>query len=388
MDHIDAPEHLTPGALRLQRVSAYCALVSEPFGLDRDALRVASRLRDVGMAGVAELLVTRAGPLSDDERREMQQHTVLGHAMLAGSGSGVLDLAAKIALSHHERWDGTGYPHGLAGEAIPVGARIVAVADTFDALTTARPYRSAGSVEAAIETLLRGRASQFDPAVVDAFIERLDDAVDILEALHTTPAKPTQAVDETLMTLQAAAQTLGILPSRLRRWADDGRVPVVRTAGGHRRFPIEAVRRLAAEHGLQPNVRPVEPPEQPLPLLGRSLDVHGRLMVSTAAAGVYRTGPPGWFACDAARDEIDLWLRTLRNACRVGAYAPVLHASDGLMRRAHAHAASLLERHAFLERFGQIAVRTLVQAGAEREEIASARRLFASLQQALLAASH
>lgn len=317
----------------------------------------------------------------------MEEHAELGCALLAGSGVELLETAAEIALTHHERWDGAGYPRGLAGEAIPLGGRIVAVADTFDALTTDRPYRPAGTVDAAVEILRGERGQQFDPAVVDAFVERLDDVVAILEEHPSPPSErvePLKIENGAPMTLQAAAATLAISPSRLRRWADEGRIPAVRTAGGHRRFPLDAVRRLAAERGVRPNVRPVNPPEAPLPVLGQSVTAHGRQMASAAAAAVYREGPPGWFASDTAREQIDDWLQTLEASCREGTYSPVLQASDVLMRRAHSHAASLLERHAFLERFGQVAVRTLVRAGADRTEIASTRRLFASLQQALL----
>jgi hypothetical protein len=107
-------------------------------------------------------------------------------------------------------------------------------------------------------------------------------------------------------------------------------------------------------------------------------------MVSAASAAVYREGPQGWFASDLASDDLREWLSTLQTACERGDYAPVLQASDALMKRAHSHAASLLERHAFLERFGQVAVRALVRAGAARTEIAYTRRLFTALQQGLL----
>src|SRR3954471_11397049 len=118
----------------LQRLSAYSALLGERPDLDADQLRVASRLHDVGMAGVADTIVLKAGALTPSERRELQEHTELGHAMLSGSGVELLDIAADIALTHHERWDGAGYPRGLEGEAIPLAARIVAVVDTWDAL--------------------------------------------------------------------------------------------------------------------------------------------------------------------------------------------------------------------------------------------------------------
>ncbi|MBE2314532.1 HD domain-containing protein [Solirubrobacter sp. CPCC 204708] len=373
----------------LQRVSAYSALLAEALDLDVDVLRVASRLHDVGMAGVPDAIVNKPGSLTADERREMEEHAELGCALLAGAGVEPLETAAEIALAHHERWDGKGYPRSLAGEEIPLAARVVAVADTFDALTTDRPYRPAGTVDAAAEILRDERGHQLDPAVVDALLERLDEVVAILEEFPspaTGRPEPAPLVDGAPMTLQAAAATLAISPSRLRRWADEGRITVVRTAGGHRRFPIEAVRKLAAERGVRPNVRPVDPPQEPLPVLRQQVSAHGSKMAAAAAAAVYREGPPGWFSSEGAKSDLEEWLDTLEASCETGRYTPVLQASDALMRRAQSHAASLLERHAFLERFGQVSVRTLVQAGANRNEIASTRRLFTSLQQALLQA--
>ena len=368
----------------LQRLSAYSALLAERLELDADLLRVASRLHDVGMAGVADSIVFKAGLLTRGERRELQEHTELGHAMLSGSGVELLDTAADIALTHHERWDGGGYPRGLAGEAIPLVARIVAVMDTWDALTTERPYRPTGTVEAAIETLRAERGRQFDPQVLDAFLGAVDEALELRDRFPDPESDSAPAAEDAQMTLQAAAATLSISPSRLRRWADEGRIPAIRTAGGHRRFPLGAVRRLAAERGVRPQVRAVEPPTGPLPLLGQHLRQHGHRMAAAATAAVYREGPPGWFASDGAQEEINRWLEELGRCCVSGVYGGATQASEALMRRAHLHAASLLERHAFLERFGQVAVRGLVRASADRTEIASSRRLFASLQQALL----
>lgn len=370
----------------LQRLSAYAALLGEALGEDADILRVASRLHDVGMAGTADTALTKPGPLTRDERREMQEHAELGHAMLKGSGIDVLDAAAEIALTHHERWDGTGYPRRLEGEDIPLAGRILAVADAFDAMTTDRVYRPAGTVEEAVDALRAERNRQFDARVVDAFLDRLDQVRAIL-AEFPAPAEapdPARDGDGAPMTLQAAAATLAISPSRLRRWADEGRISAVRTAGGHRRFPLEAVRRLATERGVRPNVRPVEPPEEPLPVLAQQLRGYGAQMVSAASTAVYREGPQGWFASELAHEDLREWLGTLQTAAERGDYAPALQASDALMKRAHSHAASLLERHAFLERFGQVAVRALVRAGAARTEIAYTRRLFTALQQGLL----
>jgi excisionase family DNA binding protein len=372
----------------LQRVSGYSALLAERLGLDADLIRVASRLHDVGMAAVTDAVLMKPGPLTPEERREMRDHAQLGHAMLAGSGVELLETAAAIACSHHERWDGGGYPRGLAGEEIPAAGRITAVADTFDALTTWRVYRPLLSVEEAVDVLTTERGRQLDPAVVDAFLASLDEVVAVLErhpALETPqPADPAAEDGNAQLTLQAAAATLAVSPSRLRRWADDGRIPAIRTAGGHRRFPLEAVRRLAAERGLRPNVKPIEPPTTALPVLAAQLKAHGRQMAAAAAAAVYREGPPGWFASEHAGADLRDWLSALDASCASGRYAGALQASQALMRRAHLHAASRLERHAFLERFGQVAVRALVRDGAKRTEIAATRRLFTSLQQALL----
>jgi excisionase family DNA binding protein len=369
----------------LQRLSGYCALTAERLGLDAELARLASRLHDVGMAGVAHAITGKPGPLTPGERRELEAHPVLGHAMLAGSGAELLDTAAEIALTHHERFDGAGYPRGLAGEEIFLPGRIAAVADAFDALTTDRVYRPAMTVEQAVDTLQAERERHFDPRVVDAFLAGLDAAVDIRARFPSPPEEqPVSVPEDKQITLQAAAATLAVSPSRLRRWADEGRIHTVRTAGGHRRFSLAAVRRLAAENGVRPTVRPVEPPAAPLPLLAETLYAHGRQLAVAAVAAIYREGPPGWFASAPAGEDLDQWLAALAASCERGRYTSAIGATAVLMRRADQRAATLLERHAFLERFSQVCVRTLARTGAEREEIAGTRRLFASMQQGLL----
>ena len=308
--------------------------------------------------------------------------------MLTGSGVELLETAAEIALTHHERFDGAGYPRGLAGEEIPIAGRIAAVADTFDALTTDRIYRSRGQRRAGGRDPPGRARPPLRPARRRRLPGALDEARRDPRALRARAAKSSRrrAPEDRQITLQAAAATLAISPSRLRRWADEGRIPSVRTAGGHRRFSLAAVRRLAAESGVRPTVRPVEPPATPLPVLAETLRAHGRQLAAAAAAAIYREGPPGWFASEAASDHLLDWMTDLGAGCETGVYAGALQATASLMTRAHGHAATLLERHAFLERFGQVCVRTLVRTGAEREEIAGTRRLFASLQQALLEA--
>jgi excisionase family DNA binding protein len=367
----------------LQRVSCYAALMATPLGLDAELIRVASRLHDVGMVAIADAIVLKPGPLSPEERRGMQDHTTLGRAMLAGSGSELLNTASQIAGSHHERVDGGGYPSGDAGEEIPLPGRIVAVADAFDAMTTDRVYRAAPGLDPALAVLREERGRQFDPAVVNAFLERLDAALEIRER-HAPPPGGQPADEDTRVTLQAAANALSISPSRLRRWADEGRIESIRTAGGHRRFPLQAVRRLAAERGVKPSVRPIEPPDAALPALAGLLAKQGHQVAAAAATAIYRDGPKGWFASDTAVPDLRDWVGALAASAASGRYPGALQATDVLMRRAHMNAATLLERHAFLERFAQVAVRALARSGGERDEMTDTRRLFTSLQQSLL----
>ena len=193
----------------------------------------------------------------------MEHHAELGHRLLQGSSVEVLKQAATIAWTHHEHFDGNGYPRGLAGEEIPLIGRIACVADVFDALTTDRVYRSAMSTEDATALLIAQRGHHFDPRVVDAFLAVADEVNAIFVRFAEKPPEGEEPADVPaplpLVTLQHAASTLGISPARLRRWSDEGRIEAVRTPGGHRRFALEAVRLLAAERGSRPVVRPLEP---------------------------------------------------------------------------------------------------------------------------------
>jgi diguanylate cyclase (GGDEF)-like protein len=162
-----------------ERMSRYCELLARRLGLDEercDLLRAASPLHDIGKIAVPDEILLKPGPLTPDERRTMEGHTEIGYRLLSGSSSEVLDVAATIAWTHHERWDGKGYPRGLSREAIPLEGRIAAIADVFDALTTDRVYRAALSVREAIELMRTGRATQFDPFVLDLFLELVEEA--------------------------------------------------------------------------------------------------------------------------------------------------------------------------------------------------------------------
>ena len=160
-----------------ERVSQYCAIIARRAGLDADHVDLierASVMHDVGKLGVPDSILQKPGRLTPAERRVMERHPEYGNSILAGSGLDMLELAATIALTHHERWDGTGYPYRLAGEDIPIEGRIAAIADVFDALTSDRVYRPAMSTERALQILEDGRGTHFEPRLLDCFIAELD----------------------------------------------------------------------------------------------------------------------------------------------------------------------------------------------------------------------
>ncbi len=164
------------------RVAWYSRLIGRRMGLSatyQDALFRAAPMHDVGKIGVPDYILLKPSALDDAEFTIMKQHTVVGHRILAGSASDLLQMAADIALSHHERYDGSGYPEGLVGEAIPLCGRIVAVADTLDALTSERPYKSEWPISLAMEYLRQNNGTRFDPACIAAFLEATDEIAEI-----------------------------------------------------------------------------------------------------------------------------------------------------------------------------------------------------------------
>lgn len=135
-----------------------------------DALLNAAPMHDVGKIGIPDAILQKPGPLTPEEWQTMRKHPEIGAEIIGEHTSDVLSLARSVALGHHEKWDGSGYPHGLSGEAIPLEARIVAVADVFDALTSVRPYKKAWPVEEALQHIESQSGKHFDPALVRAFL--------------------------------------------------------------------------------------------------------------------------------------------------------------------------------------------------------------------------
>ncbi len=164
----------------VKRMAVIASFLAAKLGLEESRillLRTAAPMHDVGKVATPDGILRKEGPLSDEEREVMERHTTVGHRILAGSESELLGLAATIALTHHERWDGSGYPRGLSGEAIPIEGRITAVADVFDALLSDRSYRPAMGLDDAVRVMRDGRGSHFDPRVVDALLDHLEEAV-------------------------------------------------------------------------------------------------------------------------------------------------------------------------------------------------------------------
>jgi diguanylate cyclase (GGDEF)-like protein len=169
-----------------ERMGQYCCMLARRLGLDEEhceLIRVASGLHDIGKIAIPDSILLKSGELTPEERALAERHTVIGHTILAGSASPLLELAATIALTHHEWFDGAGYPNGLGGEGIPLEGRIAAVADVFDALTNDRPYRRAYAPEEAFELMARERGGQFDPILLDLFF----DSAEMLATGHVSP---------------------------------------------------------------------------------------------------------------------------------------------------------------------------------------------------------
>ncbi len=187
----------------VMRVGRYTALIARELGYDAEfveLLEQAAQLHDIGKIGIPDAILHKPGKLDDDEFELMRTHCAIGRRIIVpvteesiplttnesfgvqllwSTNSPILKLAATIAATHHEKWDGSGYPNKLSGEAIPIEGRMVAVADVFDALSTARPYKAAFPIDKCLQILHEGRGKHFDPTVLDAFFRRQEEAVGI-----------------------------------------------------------------------------------------------------------------------------------------------------------------------------------------------------------------
>jgi putative two-component system response regulator len=142
-------------------------------------MRLAAPMHDIGKIGIRDTILLKPGKISADEFEEMKRHTLIGARILASEEIPLLRMASEIALAHHERWDGLGYPHGLSGEAIPEAARVVSIVDVFDALCSDRVYRPAFPKETVMEMLTEGRGTQFDPRLLDLFVATIPQAFEL-----------------------------------------------------------------------------------------------------------------------------------------------------------------------------------------------------------------
>lgn len=160
------------------RMGRYCQIVAQKARLSGEIcemLRLAAPLHDVGKIGISDTILLKPGKLTPDEFEAIKEHSVIGYRILRGSKSNLLNLGASIAWTHHEKFDGTGYPRGLKGRAIPVEGRISAIADVFDALTSERVYKSAISIDETLKILREGRGRHFDPELLDLFLDNMDE---------------------------------------------------------------------------------------------------------------------------------------------------------------------------------------------------------------------
>ena len=162
----DTGEHID----RMSRVARSLAIGLGWSDAAAETLRLACVLHDVGKVGIPDNVLLKRGPLDEEERLLMETHTGIGHGILAGAHSELLRLADEVAWTHHERFDGNGYPRGLSGDEIPLPGRIAAVADVYDAVRSDRPYRPAFTKDEALELMVAGRGSHFDPEIVDVLL--------------------------------------------------------------------------------------------------------------------------------------------------------------------------------------------------------------------------
>jgi HD-GYP domain-containing protein (c-di-GMP phosphodiesterase class II) len=176
--------------LHITKMSHYCDILSQAAGLseeERQLIFHATAMHDVGKLGIAESILHKPGRLTEQEFEIMKTHSIIGAKLLSGNDSPLLKMAKGIALTHHERWDGTGYPTGLCHEETPLPGRIAAICDVFDALTSQRPYKQAWNTDEAFSEVEKGKGSKFDPELVDLFLARKRDIASIRQRFASPP---------------------------------------------------------------------------------------------------------------------------------------------------------------------------------------------------------
>ncbi|MFZ0666007.1 MAG: response regulator [Acidimicrobiales bacterium] len=294
-----SPHHEEKGA-QIERVSRCSAILAEAVGFDdcsTEEFRLAAALHDVGNIAVPESILSKEGALTPEEHRAMQRHARIGYQLLAGSTSRLLRVAASIALTHHEWWDGSGYPTGLQGGDIPLEARIVAVADAFDCLTSGSVSHPAVPAAAAIAAMNELRGIRFEPCILDAFVDLLGEAEAIRAAYPDRSDEPpirVLVVDSDEISAHNLVQLLGEVPS----------ITVVGTAGTAamaERMAVawapdvvlvdsampdgDGVKVIAAIRALMPDTQIVMLTDQPAPVRAMSAACAG-FVSKTAAQGV------------------------------------------------------------------------------------------------------
>ena len=175
-------------AMHLQRMSLYSRALAEKIGMSEDEaeiIELAAPLHDIGKIGIPDSILLKKGALDDIELKAMRKHPLIGYEILQDSPSKYLQKGSEIALAHHERFDGTGYPYSLKGQDIPLSARIVAVADVFDALTSIRPYKEAWSIDQALDYIREESGKHFDPTLVTAILS-MRDSLEKIQQEHAT----------------------------------------------------------------------------------------------------------------------------------------------------------------------------------------------------------
>jgi putative two-component system response regulator len=174
----------------VRRISYYTKVLAEVLGMEKqycETIFLASPMHDIGKIGIPDQILLKPGPFNAHEWKLMKKHTTIGAEILAGGSSPYMKMGLEIALSHHERWDGSGYPNGLSGENIPLSARIMSVCDVYDALRSERPYKPAYDHEKALGIIRDGderiKNTHFDPDVLDAFLSKSDDFEQIYDSM-------------------------------------------------------------------------------------------------------------------------------------------------------------------------------------------------------------